>query len=334
MRVLLSTILVLFSLNLLAEEHGHHHHNWLEDKEAFAYTQAYENKFFENLFAKTERKFSLINKSSLENGISVEFIKLKLEQLSGVKPVVINGRSININERGSATGRNNALLFLQTEYEKLGFQVSYDKFSNGANLVAEKKGFDPNGKILILSSHMDSVSNAGANDNGTGTISALAVARALAGMSFKNTLRILAFDKEESGLIGSSNYVKKLSNKSQIIGNINYEMMGTNSRQDGAFHIIDCNKPTSTFLTQSLLNSIQTYQLPLVHNPGCTTRSDHASFWNAGIPAVVISENFFGGDSDRCYHRSCDVVDNRLNFEYIKNITIAAYGAVFSLLQK
>ncbi len=146
-------------------------------------------------------------------------------------------------------------------------------------------------------------------------------------------MRFVAFDQEEIGLVGSKFYVKEeIEDKNKIIGNINLEMMGTNSRGDSAFHIIDCEREDSVFMTKEILNKIKTLGLPLVHVPGCTGRSDHGSFWKAGIGAVVLSENFFGGDSDDCYHRSCDVVDSRLNFTYMKNISLAALATVIEIL--
>ncbi len=104
-------------------------------------------------------------------------------------------------------------------------------------------------------------------------------------------------------------------------------MMGYHSRSDGAFHVIDCDKPTSMAIAQEIKNAIVSSNLPLVVAKTCTDRSDHASFWRAKIPAVVISENFFGGDADPCYHKKCDIVDERLNYEYMQNILVAVMHA-------
>ena len=221
---------------------------------------------------------------------------------------------------------------LKAEYEKIGFTVRFETFGNGSNFVAEKLGTTHPEKVLVLSSHLDTVNCKGANDNGTGTIGLLTVARELAKKNYGSTIRILAFDKEEIGLVGSDAYVASIADKASIIGNINFEMMGYNSRKDGSFHVIDCQKATSMVLSNQIKTSIANLGLPLTIVKACTDRSDHASFWRHKLPAVVISENFFGGDADPCYHDKCDVVDGRLDYTYMGNILEAVLDASERLL--
>jgi hypothetical protein len=261
--------------------------------------------------------------------LDMEFFRAKLATLTGVTPVTINGREVKIMERKSTQGLDATREFLKQEYEKLGFTVSFGPFSTGSNFIAEKIGTTDPTKVLIVSSHIDSVGNAGANDDGSGTIGLLTVAKELAKKKHGKTIRVLGFDREEAGLKGSDAYVATLPNKADIIGDIHFEMMGYNGKKDGAFHVIDCNsgilggnKPVenSLFLSQEMKNSIQDLNLPLTVTKACTDRSDHASFWKNKIPAIVISENFFGGDGDPCYHAKCDIQDDRLDYDYMGNI--------------
>ncbi len=239
-----------------------------------------------------------------------------------------------IKERKSSESLDLARDFLKEEYEAIGFEVSLQPFASGVNFIAEKKGSKNPEKVLILSSHIDSVGNKGANDNGTGTIGLLAIAQEFSKNNYDYTIRILGFDREEVGLRGSDAYVATISKKENIIGNINFEMMGTNSRKDGAFHIIDCKYGYSQFLTTELQSAISTLSLPLNVVKGCTDRSDHASFWRKKIPAVVVSENFFGGDSDPCYHAKCDIMDSRLDYGYMTSIMEAVLEASEKLIIK
>lgn len=236
------------------------------------------------------------------------------------------------NERKSKEGLDASRAFLKAEYEKLGFKVSFQPFGSGTNFIAEKVGSKTPEKILILSSHIDSVGNKGANDNGTGTIGLLAVSQELAKANYSSTIRVLGFDREEQGLVGSDAYVATIAGKENIIGNINFEMMGVNKRNDGAFHVIDCDRKESQFLSTEIKNSIVGLGLPLTVVRTCTDRSDHASFWRRKIPAVVISENFFGGDADPCYHAKCDIVDERLNYNYMGNILESVLDATEKLI--
>ncbi|MFP5385805.1 MAG: M28 family metallopeptidase [Bacteriovoracia bacterium] len=307
----MKTLLVLlFSLSAFA----HDGHDWREDYEAYL-SVVVDNPLKTKVFRTSVKR------------IDMEFFKEKLSSFAAI-------------ERKSNESLDKSRELLKTEYEKIGFEVSFHPFGTGTNFIAEKKGVISPEKILILSSHIDSVGNKGANDNGTGTIGVLAVARELAKKDYAFTIRVLGFDREERGLLGSDAYVASLADKKNIIGDINFEMMGYHKKNDGGFHLIDCERPfifnkprlESEFLSQEVKNSIQNLGLDLHVVKTCTNRSDHASFWRHNIPAIVISENFFGGDADPCYHSRCDVVDERLNYNYMSLILEAVLDASEKLL--
>ena len=258
-----------------------------------------------------------------------DFLESHVRQLSGDQPVTIAGRRLTITERRQDENKANARAYLRQEYEALGFTVTEKTYRGGwgfgthVNFVAEKTGADPS-RFLLISSHLDSVGNAGADDNGAGTISALAVAKALKDQELRYSLRILAFDEEEIGMVGSAAYAQQLQDEGQLdglIGDINMEMTGYNSANDGTFHIIDCNENTSAELSKKFREVAERDQdLRLRFVSACTNRSDHASFWRFDKPAVVLSQNFFGGDGNPCYHKKCDKVD-RMNFDYMTRMT-------------
>ena len=260
-------------------------------------------------------------KKSYSSRLDMDFFKEKLKSFS------------SSSDRKSIQNLDSAREFLKNEYEKIGFKVFFQPFGGGTNFIAEKRGTSKEDKILILSSHIDTVRCKGANDNATGTIGLLTVAQELAEKDFPHSVRILGFDKEEIGLVGSDAYVATLNDKKNIIGNINFEMMGVNSRKDGRFHVIDCQKESSMVISDHVRSAISDLGLPLSIVKACTDRSDHASFWRHNLPAIVISENFFGGDSDPCYHSSCDIVDDRLDYQYMGNILEAVLEASERLLQ-
>jgi len=259
----------------------------------------------------------------------------RLRTLAGEQKAEIAGREVLIRERRQGEMKQYARDWLRQEYEALGYTVREESyaglsFTGSANFVAERVGEDP-GRVLILSSHLDSVGNAGADDNASGTVAALAIAKALKDLPLKVTLRVVAFDEEEIGLVGSKAYVSALRSRgelSQIVGAINLEMLAYQSREDGAFHVIDCAENESDRLAQVFRRiAASDVELRLRPERACTNRSDHASFWRAGIPAVVVSENFFGGDGNPCYHRSCDQF-KRINADYLTRMTRLVARAV------
>lgn len=264
--------------------------------------------------------------------IDPAFLEQKLKEFSGAVPVTVGTRTFTITERKSEQGRKDARAWLRAQYEALGYTVTdieYGSlFSKGTNLTAERTGKDPS-KYLVLSAHLDNVGYAGADDDGAGTISALAVATALKDYQLKYNLRVVAFDQEESGLVGSTAYAKYLNDHNAYggwLGDINLEMTAYDSDDDGGYHVIDCGENTSADLTGLIDRVVARDTLQLDHVAACTNRSDHASFWRYNKPAIVISENFFGGDENPCYHRSCDKVDG-LNWNYMTKITTAVARA-------
>lgn len=250
-----------------------------------------------------------------------------VKELSGEIPVTIGNRKLRLADRRSAEGREDARVYLRREYEALGFTVRDEAyrsgFSRGVNFVATRPAASAGGGVVILSSHLDSVGNAGADDNAAGTIAVLAAAKALKDIPLRHELRVVAFDQEEDGLLGSAAYVRQLRERGeidQVVANLNVEMPGYDADDDGKVHVIDCNENTSSEITRRARRALANLEPPLMIEPACTNRSDHASFWRAGRPAVVVSQNFFGGDSNPCYHAACDRVDG-MHFGYMHRVT-------------
>lgn len=307
--------LILATLLFSGSAIAHDSHDWRHDYEAYLSLEIERpvaNKAFRGIMAPAR--------------VDMEFFKEKLKVFASI-------------DRKTNQNLDKSRAFLTEEYSKLGFETALHPFGSGTNFIAEKKGTVDPSKVLVLSSHIDSVGNKGANDNGTGTIGLLAVAKVLAQNNYAYTIRVLGFDREENGLVGSDAYVATITDKKAIIGNINFEMMGYHAKNDGGFHVIDCDKPflfnvarkESEFLSAEVKSSIANLNLDLHVVKTCTGRSDHASFWRAKIPAIVISENFFGGDADPCYHAKCDVVDERLNYQYMGKILEAVLDATEKL---
>lgn len=80
------------------------------------------------------------------------------------------------------------------------------------NVVAEIPGTDGSGEFIVIGGHLDSWHpGTGAEDNGTGAASVLAIAHAIkeSGLKPRRTIRFVLFGGEEEGLIGSVNYARQ-----------------------------------------------------------------------------------------------------------------------------
>ena len=98
-----------------------------------------------------------------------------------------------------------------------------------ANVLAEKRGTN-NNNVVMAGAHLDSVlAGPGINDNGSGSASILEVAEQLAHVKLQNTVRFAWWGAEESGLVGSTNYVNGLSQaqSDRIALYLNFDMVGS-----------------------------------------------------------------------------------------------------------
>lgn len=264
--------------------------------------------------------------------IDQEYLQQKLKEISGAKSVMIDGKEHWIRERGSKQGRQLVRDYLRAEFLDLGYEVSEHQYATGANFVASRgNNFQD---FIIVSAHLDSVGNAGADDDGTGMVTVMAVAKALKNLPLKMGVRFLGFDQEERGLLGSKAYASHLATEGaidQLQGVFNLEMTGFDGDRDSAIHVIDCNENRSSDLTEMVEQTISEIGSPVKKVQACTNRSDHASFWRYDRPAIVISQNFFGGDSNPCYHAQCDTI-SRIDFEYMAEIATVMSQTVARLV--
>jgi Zn-dependent M28 family amino/carboxypeptidase len=142
-------------------------------------------------------------------------------------------------------------------------------------------------------------------------------------------------------LYGSRAYVED-HDLSGVLGVLNLDMYGYDSDDDGCFELHVGTLETSAPVGLCMVESIAAYEIPLTFDyftTGATTASDHSSFWEKGIGAVEIGENFeFNNFADGCvgrdlnpnYHTAGDTID-KLNLPVGFNITKAALATLFNM---
>jgi Zn-dependent M28 family amino/carboxypeptidase len=118
----------------------------------------------------------------------------------------------------------------------------------GYNVEATLEGTEGE-KHLWVTAHMDSVNNAGAEDNASGLVMLLLAAEALEGLEMEHTVHFVAYDLEEIGLVGSVKYLRtevlplrEREGEEAIIGNINADMIGYEKDEFNA--VVSSCKPT------------------------------------------------------------------------------------------
>jgi hypothetical protein len=228
-------------------------------------------------------------------------------------------------ERGSVEGRREAAEYMERSFEEMGIPARILEFPSdygrGFNVEATLQGTGGE-KHLWVTAHLDSVHNAGANDDASGLASILMTAKALERLDPEHTVHFVAYDLEEVGLVGSSRYVGSTVRSIQeqegdraIIGDLQSDMIGY---EEGAFDAVigTCDRAGS--IDDALSRASKMLDSPIELREVCLGRSDHEHFWDAGLPAVVLTDGAVY-DGYPCYHKPCDTVD-KLNLSYLRSM--------------
>jgi Zn-dependent M28 family amino/carboxypeptidase len=199
-----------------------------------------------------------------------------------------------------------------------------------ANVLAELPGKHPD-NVVMVGGHLDSViEGPGINDNGSGSASILEIAEQMAKMNPWNTVRFAWWAAEESGLVGSTNYVNSLSDAEldRIALYLNFDMVGSPNFvrfvYDGSGDIGPEGPPHSADI-EDVFNSYFAANGLATEPTAFDGRSDYQAFINNGIPAgglftgaegikTPAQAATYGGTAgtayDPCYHQACDTFAN------------------------
>jgi hypothetical protein len=132
-------------------------------------------------------------------------------------------------------GNKMASAYLYDTYKSFGYEPQYQWFESRsalggqtANVLATLRGTINPELVYVVSSHYDSVSaGPGADDDSSGTAALLEAARILAKHPQPATIVFASFTGEESGLLGSREFVRRaIADKMQIVGALNNDMVG------------------------------------------------------------------------------------------------------------
>ena len=209
---------------------------------------------------------------------------------------------------------------------------------NAVNVVGIRKGSDPAlaNEAILIDAHYDhlgiratpaggdSIFN-GADDDASGTVAVLEIARALSeGPPPKRTVIFLATTGEEVGLLGTRWYIQQpVVPLQQTVANLEIEMIGRPDSLAGG--------PGRGWLTgfdrSTMGESFAAAGLPIVADKRLEQnffeRSDNIAFARLGVVAHTLSSFNMHGD----YHRPSDDV-SKVDFAHMTQLIDAAARAV------
>lgn len=206
---------------------------------------------------------------------------------------------------------------------------------------------------ILICAHYDTVPGTpGADDNATGVAALLEIAREFASAPPRYPIRLIAFDLEEYGLLGSEHYAAKLQEqKQQLRLAIALEMLGyCSDRPDsqsypaglksfysnrGNFIALIGNLSSMhdlIYLGDCLRkNGIPCEWLP-VPNRGLivpdTRRSDHAAFWDRNYRGIMVTDT--ANMRNPNYHQKSDTIET-LDLDFFAGVCRGLIAGIRSL---
>ena len=267
---------------------------------------------------------------------------------SVLRPTLITPDDITVPAIGTTQEVGLALLAAAQSGAKV--RVAVDAVSGpkaSVNLVAETPGGDP-AHVVVVGGHLDSVIDGpGINDNGSGTMTIVELARELArlrpdGAGWK--VRFIMFTGEETGLIGSLDYVATLppAESKSMAAYLNFDMLGSPNPVRQVYAVQDTTRPDANRVIADLFGAALDAQGVTWETISLGCQADHCPFNHAGLPTgglfsganeikTPAQVELFGGTAaapqDPCYHLACDTTAN-IDREVLEQLAEAAAWVV------
>ena len=180
---------------------------------------------------------------------------------------------------------------------------------------------------VVIGGHFDTLLSypndpkPGADDNGSGTVTVLSVAKTLIAsqLSFKKPIYIIFYAAEEEGLYGSSFVVDDFIAKNiPVDAVLQLDMTGFSNQNDPTLYLIQdhVNKPLTNYIS-GLINHY--VKKPIAKTQCGYACSDHASWDDAGFAAAFPFESSFGNDNPYV-HTQNDTME-KLSLNHITDFT-------------
>lgn len=263
--------------------------------------------------------------------------------------------SDSLEGRGISTSSGmKAAQYIAGYFEEFGLETIGDSYLHpfntylrttnlvGHNVIGLIEGSDPilKDEYIVLGAHYDHMSfyyNSkgekiifnGADDNASGTSSVIELGRALKenSHSLKRSVILIAFDGEESGLIGSTKVLKQdFFPSEQIKLMMSIDMIG---RYAESGHCV-IGAMGSFVGGNDILDEVAKKHQIKIKNTGkkVSNRTDSGPFGNYGIPALYISSGIIGP-----YHKPQDDAET-IDYDGMKEITELLFDLTIKLSEQ
>lgn len=252
--------------------------------------------------------------------------------------------------------------WIEAELRGAGYAPERQRFEvdgvDCANIEAEHRGAAAPDEIVVIGAHYDSARGTpGANDDGTGVVALLALARSMAEKTTRRTVRFVAFVNEEppyfaTPRMGSAMYAaRSAERREKITAMLSLEMLGGYDDREHSQHypfplgmffpdrgdfIAFVGNVDSRALVRSAVGTFRAktpFPAEGAALPSGTTAadwSDHRSFWAHGHPALMVTDTaiFRYGH----YHRRSDTPD-KVDLDRLARVTVGLGHVIAALAE-
>lgn len=241
---------------------------------------------------------------------------------------------------------NQTLLYIESLLSQWGYASQRHPFTyEGQSFENVSFSYSSNthAQKLLIGAHADAVPGCpGADDNASGLAGLLEIARCLADQPAAKAVEFVVFNLEEYGMVGSRHWVRRYAkSNTSPAGMLSLEMIGYISEEEqsqklpfflkpfyphkGNFialvgdsssnHLL--SKATTAFNRVPQLN-LQSLSVPFRGLVLPETRlSDHSPFWDAGIPALLVTDTSFFRNP---YYHSPQDIPEKLNIPFMAKV--------------
>jgi hypothetical protein len=200
-----------------------------------------------------------------------------LRRISGEVPLCVSTGCVTITNRlTGGDGVGHALDYLVETTTRLGYSVRTHDWTagqvSGRNVIVSKTGVVSPSEQVFLVAHVDGVDSCpggrcpAADDNGSGSVAGLEMARVFAAATFKRTVTILFDTGEEEGVLGVQAYIDQTppDDLADIKYLIDTDMLGYDGNGDKVMELYYGADPPSLRVAQAMSETIAAYQLALI----------------------------------------------------------------------
>ena len=243
-------------------------------------------------------KTKTIPKQTFKSGIEEDIIEM-LEKIdeSLLYDYVEDFESFGFKKVGSENA-DKCAHYIYDEFVKYGLDAHMDPWEfvrhKDKNVVAIKEGSDTTSDaVFVISAHYDTIGGSpGANDDGSGIATMLAIANLTQQYDFAHTIRFIAVSGEEVGTFGSFYDAKEAYKRDEnIIALLDVDQVGfANSTEDGKILQV-FSRESSNWILDFSQNISYKYNLDLELLHTGAYPADHESYNDYGFHAICFIES-------------------------------------------